>query len=251
MSTALDQSPEITHPEVTRRPSLVTLTNLLLACGVLYALSYVVANDVIAATRYGGYDRTSQAVSELSATGAPTRTFLMVMLPIWTALMIAFGIGVRRSADGKRSLRITGGLLVAFGITGVLWLPFPMTSRDEMVRGATAANDVGHIVLTAVTVLLILSQLAFGAAAFGRWFRIYSAVTAVVVLVFGGLTGPQAAKVSEGLPTPWLGTFERINIGAWLLWIAVLAIVLIRRGIPVARGVPARGGGDTPSAAAR
>jgi len=201
---------------------------VLLACGVVYSVSYVALNDAVAATLSHGYNRMDQAVSELSASGASTRPFLMAMLPFWTALMIAFGIGVWLAAERRHALRVTGGLLVAFGITGVLWLPFPMSSRQEMVRTGTGGNDVGHIVLTVVTIALILLQIGFGAAAFGRRFRIYSVVTAAVVLVFGGLTGALSSRLSQGKPTPWMGLDERISIGAWLLWIAVLAIVLLR-----------------------
>jgi hypothetical protein len=206
-------------------------TTLLLGCGVLYALSYTVANDLVAASRYRGYRRTSQAVSELSATGAPTRTFLMVMLPVWTALMVAFGVGVVRSAAGARPLRSTGGLLIAFGVSGVAWLAFPMTSRHEMVRGVTAANDVGHLVLSGMTVALIVGQLAFGARAFGSRFRRYSAATGLTVLVFGALTAGESSKIAAGEPTPWLGLFERLDIGAWLVWLAVFAIACMRRRV--------------------
>lgn len=204
-------------------------TTLLLGCGVLYASSYAIGNDVVAASRYHGYSRTSQAVSELSATGAPTRTFLTMMLLVWTALMIAFGAGVVRSAPGVRSLHVTGGILIAFGVSGVAWLAFPMTTRDEMVQGTTATNDVGHIALSGVTVVFIVAQLFFGSRAFGTRFRRYSAVAGLTVLVFGALTAMKSSKIAADEPTPMLGVFERIDIGAWLLWLAVFAIACIRR----------------------
>ena len=87
--------------------------------------------------------------------------------------MIAFGIGVSKSADGKRPLRVAGGLLVGGGVMSVTWLPFPMSSREEIAKGAGAANDVGHLVLSAATLALILSQFAAGARAFGKKFRVY------------------------------------------------------------------------------
>jgi hypothetical protein len=34
--------------------------------------------------------------------------------------------------------------------------------------------------------------------------------------------------VDANLPTPWIGVWERIHLVAWLLWIAVLAIALLR-----------------------
>ena len=109
------------------RISRTNLARALLACGVGYSLLYVVENDVIAAGRYEVYSRRSQAVSELSAKGAPTRRFLVAMLPLSAALMTAFGIGVSKSAGGSRALRVTGGLLVAGGPMSVAWLPFPMS----------------------------------------------------------------------------------------------------------------------------
>lgn len=248
MSTAIDRVPERWRRGALSTRLRATLPKVLLACGVLYSLLYVVMNDVVAATRYEGYSRMFQAISELSATGTPTRRLLIAMLPVWTLLMIAFGIGVWKSAHGKRALRVTGALLAASGVTGVLWLPFPMTSREEMVRGAAMpVNDIGHIVLTVVTVLLILSQIGFGAAAFGKRFRLYSLVTGATVVVFGALTSMQAAEIPQGAPTPWMGLLERISIGAWLLWMAVLAIALLRARGPGAQRDVGRSSSGGPS----
>lgn len=228
MSATLGVAPVSVREQERTTPRRAWRVRVLLACGIVYALLYVVANDLVAATLSDGYSRMSQTVSELSAIDAPARTFLIVLLLVWTGLMVAFGIGVRLVSDGNRALHVTGGVLVAFGIVGLLWLAFPMTSRQDMVEGTTPANDVGHIVLTAATVILIVSMLGFGAAAFGKWFRLYSLVTAAIVLVFGGLTGMESPKVPEGEPTPWIGLVERISIGAWLLWMVVLAVLLLR-----------------------
>ena len=63
----------------------------------------------------------------------------------------------------------------------------------------------------------------------GRVFRIYTAATGTVVLLFSGvLTGIQSAKLPDGDPTPLLGLYERIGIGSWLQWMAVLAVMPIR-----------------------
>jgi len=104
-----------------------------------------------------------------------------------------------------------------------------MTQREEIAAGGGTFSDTMHIVLSAVTVLLILSQIGFGAAAFVKRFRLYSILTAATVLVSGALTAMQSPKIEAGEPTPWLGLAERISIGAWLLWIAVLAVALFAR----------------------
>jgi hypothetical protein len=197
------------------------------ACGVLYALTYVVGNDVVAATLYPDYSRTDQAISELSATAAPTQAFLTAVLPLETLLLLGFGLGVWSTARGDRALRWTGGLLVAAALIGPLWLLFPMTSRQDITAAAVPVNDVGHLALTAVTVLLIVMIILTGAVAVrDRRFRIYSAVTLVAVLASGVVTGVLASKIQDGLPTSGMGLFERVNAYGYMVWLAVFAIVL-------------------------
>lgn len=115
----------------------------------MYLLVYIIASDVVAASLYDGYSRMDQAISELSATAAPTKTFLTVMLFVYAGLMVAFGVGVWNSAHGQRALRVTGAVLVIWGASGLAWLPFPMTSREDMMAATSSANDVGHTVLSA------------------------------------------------------------------------------------------------------
>jgi len=201
------------------------LTQVLLACGVLYAALYVILNDVVAASLYDGYDPLSQAISELSATGSPARAFLTAVFPVWPMLMVAFGIGVFRAAGGRRALRTTGVLLVVQGIVGLLWLAFPMTSRSDIATGAD--NGVGHLVMTALTIVLILSEIGISALAFGWRFRLYAAAGIVIVVVFGALTAVQASALAAGGLTPWMGLFERISIAPWLLWMTVLHFTLM------------------------
>jgi hypothetical protein len=79
-----------------------------------------------------------------------------------------------------------------------------------------------------VTVLLMLLAIGFGAAAFGKRFRLYSIATIALLVVFGALTGLQAPRIAANLPTPLVGIWERINIGVFLLWVMALAIALLR-----------------------
>ena len=47
----------------------------LLACGILSSLLYA-ATDLLGGLRYEGYSFTSQAISELMASGAPSESFV-------------------------------------------------------------------------------------------------------------------------------------------------------------------------------
>ena len=52
--------------------------------------------------------------------------------------------------------------------------------------------------------------------------------TMVILLACGALTVPDAPNIQANLPTPWVGVWERINIGVFLLWVVVLATTLLR-----------------------
>ncbi len=77
-----------------------TITNVLLACGILAPLFYI-STDLLAAISYEGYNYIDQAISELSAIGAPTRTLWVAMLFLYNPSLIAFGIGVWRTSGNS------------------------------------------------------------------------------------------------------------------------------------------------------
>ena len=197
---------------------------LLLVAGVLCALLYLTA-DLVSASRYPGYSIRDQAISELSAIGAPTKGLWASMMVAYQILFFFFAVGVLRAAKGNRALRITGALLLALGLIGVLWTFFPMHQRGDEFNW----SDVGHIIMSAVTVLLTLSYIAVGAFALGPRFRLYSFATLVAVVGAGALTFAWAPRISANEPTPWLGLVERVIIYGYLLWLAVLAVALLRR----------------------
>lgn len=207
-----------------------TAATVLLACGVAASVLYAVAHDVLAIVLYPGYSPSSQTISELSSPGAPTRTAVTAVVVVFDVLFAAFGVGVWRVATrSHRALRVTGALLVAGAAVGPMWFPFPMTAREDIGASTSAVADVMHGVLGAATYLLIGATIVAGAVALGRKFRIYSVVTLLIVFGFAVSYVPNVSRIAEGRPTPWLGVFERASFFTWLMWVAVLAVVLIRR----------------------
>jgi hypothetical protein len=199
------------------------LRKVLLACGILSSLLYVAMN-VLGAVRFEGYSSISQTVSELSAIGAPSRPVWLALGVPYDLLMIAFGFGVWVSAGGKRTLRVAGGLLIAYGLVGLPWMLLaPMHLRGQ----GTSLTDTMHIVFTMATVLMMITAMVLGALALARRFRFYTIATIVLLLAFGGLTAKDSPRIPANLPTPLIGVWERINIGVFLLWIVVLAIALL------------------------
>ena len=199
----------------------------LLVCGILAAAIYV-GSDIIAALRWEGYSYTAQSVSELRAIGSPTRQFLVPILFLYALLEIAFGWGVWLSAGPKRSLRIAGVLLLVLGALDLAAYFFPMHLREEISQTGRTVSETVHIIGAGVTVLMILFIIGTGAVADGRWFRNYSYATIVVLLAAGAWAATGASRLEANLPTPWMGLTERVNIYGYMLWLAVLAIVLLR-----------------------
>ena len=75
----------------------------------------------------------------------------------------------------------------------------------------------------------MMTAIGFGAATLGKRFRFYSIATLVLLVVLGLVTGYDVPRVQANLPTPLVSVWERLTIGLFLLWIAVLAIALLRR----------------------
>jgi hypothetical protein len=196
----------------------------LLVCGILASVLYI-ATDLIAVMRWDEYSYSSQTVSELIAIDAPTRPFVVPLFIIYCLLVYAFGVGVWQSSDQKRALR-----LVAIGLIGkeVLGLVATLFAPIHLRGVETTLSDTMHGILTIVGVLFILLAIGSGAVAFGKWFRIYSIATVIILIVFGVLAGLDAPRMEPNLPTPWMGIYERINIYGLMLWMVVLAIVLLR-----------------------
>jgi hypothetical protein len=196
-----------------------------------------VGTDILAAKRYDGYSYTAQTVSETFALGAPTRPLVILRGLAFSALVIAFGLGVWGSASGKRALRVAGGLLVVIGVVDLAGPFTPMHQRAVLGAGGGTLTDTLHIILASVDVLLILFIIGFGTTAFGKRFRLYSIGTILIVLVFGALAGLDGPRISANLATPWVGVTERVSIYGYMLWMAVLAIALLRlrdaRDVPV------------------
>lgn len=199
----------------------------LIVCGVASSVLYAIVDLTAASTRWPDYSYTAQTVSELIATDAPTRPFVVPWFTLYSLLVITFGVMVWRFAGGRTALRVAGAMLVAKEVEGLL---ATFVAPIHLRGVAATASDTWHGILTAAGVMCILAAVWFGATAFGRRFRIYSIATVAVLLVCGLLAFLMAPRVTAGEPTPWMGTLERINIYGYLLWVAVFAVRLTRAG---------------------
>jgi len=200
------------------------LLKLLLLCGILSSLLWVGA-DIVASLLYEGYSYTSQAISELSAIGAPTQSLLRITGLIYEVLLLAFGYGVLILGSQKRILRIIGILLMTHAILALVSFFFPMNLREA----EKTFSDTMHIIIYSIIPILFLLIIWFGSKINGKWFKFYSIATILVLLLFGILTGIASSGIAAGVPTPWVGIYERINAYGYVVWIIVFTAILLRK----------------------
>lgn len=198
------------------------IKKLLLTCGILSSLLYLAMNIFIP-MQWQEYSVITQTVSELSAIGAPTRPVWYPWGVVYALLTFAFGAGIWLSATGNRLLRVVAGAFLADGVISLFWPPMQLRGSGEMTL-----TDILHIAFGVAWLLLSLLILSFSIAAFRERFRFYTIVTLGLFVVFGILTGIESPNIAKNLPTPTIGIWERINIAVFMLWVAVLAIVLLR-----------------------
>lgn len=206
--------------------SHVTLPRRLLLAGGIVAPVMFVAMTLFVGVLWEGYSVTSQVPSELSAIDAPTRTVWMWLSAVYAALLIGFGWSLVTSFLFNRALRVTGALLMAQAVLGFFWPP--MHQRAVLAAGGATLTDTLHLWWAAVTVVLFMLVMGFGAAALGKRFRAYTLATMALMLACGAWTGTYASRIQADLPTHGVGVWERISIAAFMLWVAVLATTLLR-----------------------
>jgi len=203
----------------------MTGQRFLLVCGALAAVVYIGTDILAARFFYPGYDYTAQQVSELSAIGAPSRPFWMLMGYPYAVLTLALAAGVWRAAN-RTTLIVAAVLILLVAINGLVWgLVAPMHMRGTDFT----ASDTMHIAFAVGAILLMLALIGVGAAGLGRRFRIYSAITVIAMLAAGAVVSTQISAIAAGLPTPWMGLVERISVYGPIAWIGMFGVALMNR----------------------
>jgi hypothetical protein len=193
----------------------------LLMCGIVASVLYILMLLLIPLL-WEEYSSITQTVSELSAIDSPTRSIWFPLGLVYTLLMVAFGIGVINADSNNRLLRIVGALMIAYGISGIYWPPMHLRGQPATL------TDSLHIAWTVLTVVLMTTAISIGAFTFDRLFKFFSVVTLIVLITGGIHTSLEAPGIPKNLPTPSIGIWERLNIGAFLLWVVVLSRYVLR-----------------------
>jgi hypothetical membrane protein len=191
-----------------------------MGAGIAYLLG-----DIIGGIVTPGYSFISNAVSELSQSGAVNRPIMIPFLFAHAVMLILFGYTIMCHHPYKRSkLVFLGGILVL--IIGVCHsLSGTIFPQDPVGDPATFAGTM-HLILVGITVILIFFLLPMGGQGLYKlknWktFRTFSFICLPIMIVFGALT---PVMMDMGM----MGVAERIVGYTFYLWVFVLACLLIK-----------------------
>lgn len=198
-----------------------TLVQKLGLLGIVSFLSYTAA-VVFSPLAYPGYRWMAQAVSDLSAANAPS-------LPLWNQLSALYSVCevacvtvVCIGMQGKKTklLRTGVGLFAVMEwISAVGYCMFPLSDSGY----AGAFQDVMHMVVTALVVLLSILSLAviIAAGVKDRSCRTYGVCAGIALGMM--LVGAFGMKL---VPPQYFGVVERFSVFAATGFNAALGILL-------------------------
>lgn len=200
------------------------LIHILGHTGVIALLSYTAA-VFLSPLAYPGYNVLAQAVSDLSAQNAPSRMLWNTLAAPYNICSVVcptcVAIYVSQNKINTKLFR-TGVYLfcVMNWVSNIGYTMFPLTDSGKEI---TTFGEVGHIVVTALVVILSVASLVAlivaasrksGKKSIGIW-----AIIALMMMLVGAV-GQQA------VPPAYFGAVERFSVFAAVGFNAVLGVYL-------------------------
>ena len=211
--------------------------SLLLLGGIAAAALYVAIID-IAAELTPGYSHIAQPVSSLYQSGAAIGVPVAAAFAIYNVLVAAFGIGIvqfARASTTRTPWGVAAGVaIIILGVAVAVDDVFP----QDVIGSVSTTTGTLHLVFAAIASLLTVIAMALATWWLFGWrehraLAWYSAVSIVVILVFGPITAAATASNSSVM-----GLLERVTIFTFTLWMAVESVVLARRARSNHEAVP-------------
>lgn len=200
--------------------SQIFVLKILLSCGILAAL-FNIGKDVLAGMLLKGYSLTAQSMSELSATGSPTRPLSLSFTVLASIFMMAFSVGVWKAVGATTLLHIVAGFILGnafFGLIATLFFPNRFGVQPEF--------GTPGVLLMFLSVLCFVLAMVFGAIALGGWMRILSITIPAAYILLAILRLITASSATSGADA-LIGIQERTMGYSFLVWVLCLAIHLL------------------------
>ncbi len=196
------------------------LINYLVLFSGILSVAFYLLHDIIGAANYPGYNWASQAVSDLTATDAPSFAIaggLSHVYGIFSCLCCAL-LCILIQKTKKKTLRL-GIYLFAImnAISAIGYSLFPLSSAGYDGSAQTFIHV--YIVTTAVVLLSIISLILMSVGAFKTEHKALCILAvAALVLMFVGAVG------SGNVPKEIFGIFERFSTYSAVTFTAILGI---------------------------
>jgi hypothetical protein len=193
--------------------------------GVVAPLIYVGA-VVLGGILTPGYSHVAGPVGALTMTGAPAAVVLIPLFALYNALLIAFAFTVREVlwTKGVRLGLAAPIALAVAALMGALMLLYPI---DPLGAPSTATGRMHawFAGIAALAAMLAVLSTAGGLSRSGwRTLAVYSYASLAAIVV-----SDIWAAMTAGEMSPLMGLAERLTIAAFLQWLFVLALALVRR----------------------
>ena len=195
----------------------LNLNVILLSVGILAVIFYFL-HVILGTFNYPGYDFLSQAVSDLTSDGSPSKEIARFFSSLYGVLSSLVMIGFLYTFRNEKIkiLKIGVYLLSSmYIISAVGYALFPLSSNTQINN----IQNMMHIVVTIVVVLLTISSLILLAISFNKINRILYFI--LTVITFALL---MIGSISIGLvPKAYFGLAERLSVFSVVLYLLVIS----------------------------
>jgi hypothetical membrane protein len=199
------------------------VSDFLMLSGMLAVVFYIL-HVVLGGAKWKGYSHLHQPISDLTATCAPNRTLMLTLTTMYGLLALLFAVSFTILKNGEHNpLVLWGG--ISFILLHIVSVLYPLFPQDLPGTKATLKGRM-HVYITAIIVpftILTPFLMGFGFISELQWhtFGIYSIITGILILIFGGTTAVFFVK-----KLPYFGLVERLNIGTLQVWTIVFSLEL-------------------------
>src|SRR6185503_8638135 len=194
--------------------------------GILAPLVYLAA-VILGGVLTPGYSHVAGPVGALIMTSAPAAFVLIPLFAIYNALLITFAFAFRDafSARGGQATLVAPTALAVAAIIGMLMLFYPI---DPLGLPATEAGRLhswlAGIASLATMVAVLSTARSLRHDPVWRPLGLYSYASLAAIVITGIWAATTAGEMSS-----LMGLAERVAIAAFLQWMLVVALALLRR----------------------
>ncbi len=196
--------------------------SVLFWAGIFGPFVYVL-NVILGGVITQDYSHIRNAVSELTQRGASNIVILSAFFVVSAILMIAFGIAIMlHYRHQSRQVYAGGALIVVYGVFATLLatvFPQDPVGADSTFPGTMHLVFAGLAALVIVGSILLIGMGLRQTEEHWRYFKLYSVITVIVMLIFGAST---PVLMMNGIEL--MGLFERLTQLAYLQWFVTLAV---------------------------